>query len=159
MTALQLMPETIFTDFESSTQNALRTVFLTSELKGCYFHFGRCIWRNVQKLGLQTTYSRDRNVYRFGRRAVSLPLVPVQHIEDVWLSALEDAPLEDDRVLKFADYVTDYWVEGNQGRHMWNHHNTVGPRTTNHKIAKVFGAPHPNIFKIVSFFKAEQAYV
>lgn len=57
-----------------------------------------------------------------------------------------------------------YWLECSQGRHMLNHPNTKGPRTTNNlegwqgKILQILGTPHPNISKMITIFKIKQAY-
>ncbi|XP_050406180.1 uncharacterized protein LOC126821734 [Patella vulgata] len=158
---VNLNPGHVFTDFEVSMQNAVRTVLPRSELKGCFFHFGQCIWRNAQKYGLQADFSRVPEINKIVKQAAALPLIPIQQVEDVWLHALDDAPLQDARVLQFADYVTEFWVEGQHGRMMWNHFHTEGPRTTNHvegwhsKITSIIATPHPNIFKLVAFFKNE----
>lgn len=37
----------IFSDFEASAINAVSTIFPTSIVKGCYFHFTQSIWRKV----------------------------------------------------------------------------------------------------------------
>ena len=59
-------------------------------------------------------FYRDNDIVRiFVRRAAVLPLVPPELVEDVWFNAIEDI---DDIVINttaFADYVTKYWVEGN----------------------------------------------
>ena len=77
--------------------------------------------------------------------------------------ALED--LEDDDTntptLAFTDYITSYWVESN--RHIWNHYQTDGPRTTNHlegwhsKLKKHLQHPHPSIFNLIKLLKHEEA--
>ena len=59
-------------------------------------------------------FYRDNDIVRlFVRRAAVLPLVPPELVEDVWFNAIEE---RDDIVINttaFADYVTEYWVEGN----------------------------------------------
>lgn len=40
-------PPWIMLDFESSALVAVKEVFPTTELKGCYFHFTQCIFRKV----------------------------------------------------------------------------------------------------------------
>ncbi len=108
-------------------------------------------------------YRDNPDIARLVRRAIALPLVPVNCVGDVWWEALEDAP-RGANVTRFKDYVTTFWVEGDHGRSMWNHFNTVGPRTTNHvegwhRKLSLFLQSHPNIFKMVDFFKQEQSYV
>jgi len=53
-----LNPETITIDFE---QAALNSISLTTAVHGCFFHFGQCLWRNLQSLGLQDWYLEPEN--------------------------------------------------------------------------------------------------
>ncbi|XP_048248930.1 uncharacterized protein LOC125378113 [Haliotis rufescens] len=145
---LHLRPRTIFTDFEKAVQNAVRHVF-DCELKGCLFHYRQAVWRNVQKCGLQSAFANNLDVNLFVRRASALPLLRPEDIEDFWFNALEAANMADPSISKLADYVTEQWVEG-EDRNMWNHFDTLGPRTTNHvegwhaRINKMT-TNHPNI--------------
>jgi hypothetical protein len=84
-----------------------------------------------QKLGLATAYRDNDNIRLFARRAAVLPLVPPELVEDVWFNALEDSEEIAINMTAFADYVTEYWVEGNN-RQQWNHFDNEGPRTNNH---------------------------
>ncbi|ESO89845.1 hypothetical protein LOTGIDRAFT_164533 [Lottia gigantea] len=69
--------------------------------------------------------------------------------------------MEDPSIAKFADYVTEQWVEG-EDIHMRNHFHTVGPRTTNHvegwhaRMNKMT-TNHPSIFRFTTLIKAKQA--
>ena len=154
---LQLAPTTIFMDFETAAQNAVRTVFTGITVKGCFFHYTQAIWRKttlVYKSPTETTTTFDN----FVRRAAVLPLVPMDLIEDVWFNALnvlEDIDIPANTTT-FTDYATTQWIDGD--RQVWNHFNTDGPRTTNHiegwhnKLKKVSHA-HPNIYTLISTFK------
>ena len=158
---IHLRPVAMFTDFEQAAQNAARTVF-NCNLKGCMFHYRQAIWRNAQKCGLQTLFNTDPSVNRLIRHASALPLIHPRDIDDVWLNALENADLDDARIVRFSDYVTEQWVEAD-GRLVWNHFHTIGSRTTNHlegwhsKLNKA-GPNHPNIFKFVDLIKKEQCH-
>jgi hypothetical protein len=59
------------------------------------------------------------------------PPTSTNDLEDVWFHVIEDLEEADTNTptLAFTDHVT-YWVERN--RHLWNHYQTDGPRTTNH---------------------------
>jgi hypothetical protein len=65
-------------------------------------------------------------------------------------------------VTKFADYVTETWVEG-QSFSTWNHFDTEGPRTTNHvegwhgKVNKICRHAHPNIYAMLTLLQSMQA--
>jgi hypothetical protein len=42
-------------------------VYPNTKLTGCLFHFGQCVWRRLQSLGLSTAYSTD-NIFRYAIR-------------------------------------------------------------------------------------------
>ena len=100
--------------------------------KVCFFHYTQCIWRKVQDTGLQVPYKENNDINKLVRRTAVLPLLPVNDLENVWFYALEDLEEADTNTstLAFTDYITSYWAESN--RHLWNHYQTDGPRTTNH---------------------------
>ncbi|KAK3088597.1 hypothetical protein FSP39_021128, partial [Pinctada imbricata] len=159
---LPLRPLEFFADFENAARKAIKTVFPSTELRGCFFHFTQCIWRKTQSLGLAVPYKEDQDIQRFIRRAAVLPLIPIRHVEDVWFNALEEIEDHHLDVTRFADYVTDYWIENHQPAE-WNHFNTEGPRTTNNiegwhsRINKKLTHGHPNIFTVVDLLQKEQA--
>jgi hypothetical protein len=160
---LVLTPETVLMDFEAAAQNAVETAFPLTTLKGCFFHYGQCIWRKVQECGLVVRFKNDDTVKRLVKRAAVLPHVPVHLVEDVWLFALEQNDELSPAIVKFKDYVTETWVEGHRGRRMWNHYDTEGPRTTNNvegwhsKLKKLCQHAHPNVFVMVKLLQGIQA--
>ena len=158
---IRLQPTTIFMDFEVAAQNAARRTF-QCQMKGCMFHFRQAIWKSAQRHGLQAAFQDNPDVRQFVRRAAALPLLRLCDIDDFWLNALQDVDIDIPGVSPFADYVTEFWVEGGE-RLMWSHFDTVGPRTTNHvegwhsKLNNV-AASHPNMFKLINIIKSEQSF-
>ena len=53
---LILNPRLITVDFEQSCLKPLQNVFPGSEVKGCNFHFNKCIFRKITDLGWQQQY-------------------------------------------------------------------------------------------------------
>ncbi|XP_069118596.1 uncharacterized protein [Argopecten irradians] len=155
---LQLNPNTVLLDLETAAQNAIRSVFPAATLKGCFFHFTQCIWRKAQQTGLQQLYADNDDIRRLLRQAAALPLVPLNHIEDVWFHALndlEDADVPHDTTA-FTDYVITQWIVRDQP--LWNHFESKGPRITNHvegwynKLKKKVEHSHPYIYSIIRVF-------
>ena len=159
---LQLALQKFFIDFETATRNIAQRAFKHATLKSCFFHYTQCIWRNTQKLGLTIAYRDNDNVRLFVRRASVLPLVPPELVEDVWLNALEDSEEIAINTTAFADYATEYWVQGNN-RQQWNHFDNEDPRTNNHlegrhsKLKKHINHVHPNIFVLTELHQKTQA--
>ena len=124
-------------DFECASRNAATDTFPTAELYGCLFHYLKTIWRKTQEGGLQTAYKDIPDVTKLVRRAACLPLLPLNKVEDFWLS--------------------------HRRIHQWNHYQTEGPRTNNHlegwhnKLKKKVGITHRTIYKLIDDFKKEQA--
>lgn len=85
-------------------------------------------------------------------------MVPSDEVEDVWFQSLHDLENVDTDIntARFTDYVTKYC-------HLWNHYNTVGPRTTNNlegwhsKIKKIVQTPHPSIYKLTKLSQRQEA--
>jgi len=101
-------PTTMFLDHEVAIRNAAYTVFPGINIKGCFFHYTQCIWRNAQKHGLQIVYKENDDIQLLVRRAAVLPLLPLNTIEDYWLNAPEDIDDADTNIstLGFTDYFT-----------------------------------------------------
>ncbi len=164
---LQFLPATVFIDFESAVINTVTQLFPEARIRGCLFHFAQAIWRNVQKAGLTVRYKDDEAFNRVVRRALALPLLPPEQVEDVWMAALNEIADDDDSAMCFNDYVTTTWVDPLAARYpveMWSHFETLdGIRTTNHleswhhKMKKELDRPHPNIFRAIELFKEQQS--
>ena len=51
-----LNPDTVTTDYEVATINALQEVFPDTHEHGCLYHLSLCVYRRVQANGLQQSY-------------------------------------------------------------------------------------------------------
>jgi hypothetical protein len=102
----------IHCDFELALVQAISFSFQEIKIFGCYFHYCQSIYRQVNALGLTTLYKIDREIYRWIRLAMSLPLAPVNQVENLWMQLLENKPegyffdiLK--KIEEFADYMTN----------------------------------------------------
>ncbi|KAL5014241.1 hypothetical protein ScPMuIL_008511 [Solemya velum] len=59
---IRLQPTTLFLDYEVAIRNAATQVFPGINIKGCFFHYTQCIWRNAQKHGLQVPYKDNDDI-------------------------------------------------------------------------------------------------
>ena len=48
--------------------------------RGCAFHFGRAVWRNIQAVSLQIPYTTDDGVNHICRKSLALPFLPANEI-------------------------------------------------------------------------------
>jgi hypothetical protein len=138
-------PDSIMVDFETASINAFRDHFPNADLQGCLFHFGQCIWRKIQELGLQAWYNEPG-----GENALSikqfnaLAFVPINLVPDAFNALVDSLDDELDQLLAdFLLYFQTTWIGIVQrGRRrnptfpiaLWNVHGRVAddlPRTNN----------------------------
>jgi hypothetical protein len=79
-------PKYWLTDFEQSTFAAVRNTFPDIVHKGCYFHFTKAIWTQVQKKGLAGDYNTNIALNELVRSLKVMPMVPKESIADAMLS-------------------------------------------------------------------------
>ena len=108
---LILDPRVITVDFEQSCLKSLQNVFPGCEVKGCNFHFKKCIFRKIIDLGWQQQYYESSiddpySIAALYQKTCALAFVPVSNINQLWCAIIYDF----DRVPgahQFFDYVTD----------------------------------------------------
>ena len=47
---------------------------------GCLFHFGQCIWHQIQSLGLRKKYLEDKSFHFNVKKLIALAFVPVSDV-------------------------------------------------------------------------------
>ena len=63
---------------------------------------------------------------------------------------------------EFMDYFVDNYFEGSFPIELWNHYDTVGPRTNNNlegynnKLKTHVSRAHPSIFKSIELFQTQE---
>ena len=56
-----ILLESFRIDFENGMKKAVKNVFPGVQVSGCFFHFKKAIWTNVQNLGLTSHFNQDVN--------------------------------------------------------------------------------------------------
>ncbi|CAF4631856.1 unnamed protein product, partial [Rotaria sp. Silwood2] len=74
---------------------------------GWLFHFGQCLWREVQSLGLQNKYTNDDKFRINVKKLMGLAFVPVGDVLKAYSSLINDFDDEDYLLL---DYFERVWV-------------------------------------------------
>ena len=77
-------------NFEVASRNAIQAVLPLTIAKACFCHYAQCIWRKTQSCGLMSSYKQYDNVKKLERRAAVLPLIPIQQMENMWFTDLEE---------------------------------------------------------------------
>ena len=113
-------PVTLTMDFEMAIIQSAKTLFPEAEIFGCNYHFNQCLWRRVQDCGLAPAYKENEEIRLHIRMCSALAHVPLELIDDAWLSIQESTP-EDEKLRVFYDYVVDQWLENEHiQREVWN---------------------------------------
>ena len=76
-------------DYEVAAIQALKSIFPSCKISGCFYHFTQYLWKKIQELGLAVDYKNNEEVRRM---CTSLALIPVDNVEDGWLCIKETAP-------------------------------------------------------------------
>lgn len=86
---------------------------------------------------------------------MSLTVLPAFAVPLVW-NWLRQPPVSSDpvtsaKVIAFATYVEQTWINGDYPPSLWSHYDNTGPRTTNiaegwhNSLNSRFGMPHPSL--------------
>lgn len=79
-----LRPEIVITDFEIAAINIFKTFFPSVEMKGCLFHLGQNIIKNVRTNGFITQFRENEYYKIFIRALICLAFIPEESICDVF---------------------------------------------------------------------------
>ena len=83
---------------------------------GCWFHFTKAIYENVQKLGLSKLYMRNHDFSMWIRKIMALPYHPVEEIASVYHSleipSIGINEAERELILKFRKHFHRTWLIG-----------------------------------------------
>ncbi|CAF4363303.1 unnamed protein product [Rotaria sp. Silwood2] len=167
-------PESILTDFEAATLKSVHMLFPNVLHKGCLFHFGQCVWRQIQSCGLTKKYHGDTHFDKNVKRLIALAFVPLVDV----VKALELLENEfDDDADEFMYYFEKTWIgeckRRGTGRkrpqfshELWNVYDRVIndlPRSNNaiegwhNAFANRVAIAHPTIPKLTNKIIQEQS--
>ncbi|CAC5397336.1 unnamed protein product [Mytilus coruscus] len=154
---LTLQPEVFHIDFECAMHTAVTKTFSAASISCCRFHLGQSWWRKIQ-LGLSADYKdRDSDFGKWLTHFFGLAYLPTDKIEECFIELIADAP-SDDKCMKFADYILEFYTDGNSRfpPTIWasppdpeEKRTTNGAESFHAHLNEQFYASHPNIFVFV----------
>ena len=165
---LTFSPARFQLDFEPAALKAIVEVFPQAEVKGCNFHFGQCLWRKVQGVGLQRFYSQP-GIKKTVRSIAALAFVPENDIDEAWQAIEAESPRAGSEGFEelevFKQYFVTNWLENAtlHPRRLWNHFRNYNVRTTNHleawhrAVNHLVGRAHVNISEVIKHLQAQEA--
>lgn len=75
-------PERVQVDFKMAMIQAIKSVWPSVKVTGCYFHFVQCIVRKMQTLGLMTLFCDGDAVVKYVMQVIAgLPLAKINDLE------------------------------------------------------------------------------
>ncbi|CAF3482734.1 unnamed protein product [Rotaria sp. Silwood2] len=165
-----LNPRLITVDFEQGCLKSLQNIFPNSELKGCNFHFNKCIFKKITDLGWQQQYYLSSNddlhsVLALYQKTCALAFMPVNSIDQLWCNIMDNFDHIPD-AHHFFDYVTDTWIDPDAlfPKKLWNYYSFHGLRTNNglegwhHRLNSNVGATNPNLFLVLEEIKKDYIF-
>ncbi|CAF3849720.1 unnamed protein product [Rotaria sp. Silwood1] len=81
---LELKPDFVLTDFEKGSINAVKSEFSSAQSKGCHFHLGQAVYRQVQDAGLTQKYGTDEKFSLLIRHIPALAFLSPLEIPDAF---------------------------------------------------------------------------
>ncbi|QQP52192.1 Uncharacterized protein FKW44_004253 [Caligus rogercresseyi] len=171
----EIVPISITIDFERAAINEIKNVFPEAKIYGCFFHFGQCLWRKLQGLGLQNWYKNENNQHII-KKFQALAFLPPDTVHDVFNQLINSINDETDEILSdFLQYFETTWLgivqRGRRRRptfdiDLWNVFERMErnlPRTNNsvegwhnafHMRLQIC---HPTLQKLLQKIRLEQA--
>jgi hypothetical protein len=115
--SLELNPEFVLTDFEKGSINAVKSEFPGAQSKGCHFHLGQSVYRQVQDAGLATTYGNDETFSLLIRHIPALAFLNPLEIPDAFDEIKDLLPSDAEPIIRWFE---DNYVHGKIKRLMRN---------------------------------------
>ncbi|CAG8657787.1 3735_t:CDS:1, partial [Scutellospora calospora] len=81
---IDLQPQIILTDFESTAINAVQLEFDNVQSKGCHFHLAQSVYHKVQNCGLSSRYDTNEPFSLLIRHIPALAFLPYNEIPDAF---------------------------------------------------------------------------
>ena len=102
---LEMKPEIVMLDFEHEAINAFGFHFPFAQIKACFFHLGQSFYRRLCAEGLKEQYKADLELKKWIKKIICLALVPIDQVENCFMTLCENKPDYGDKIENFADYI------------------------------------------------------
>ncbi|KAL4149879.1 hypothetical protein QTP88_003730 [Uroleucon formosanum] len=167
----RLMPKMFQLDFEITMFNTIKNKYPDAQIRGCFFHYTRAIYRKVVDVCLRNGYvssEGDPQIKILVRRISALPLVPMEQLDNLWLIIESEKPDNNQKVEEFLNYFVETRLDDltpRFSRYIWNHWNNTDRRTTNdlegwhYALNKAASRNHPRLFQFTVILRKEHAKI
>ena len=169
-------PPNVMVDFERASMNAIKNLFPTTTLHGCFFHLCQNTYRSITQNGLKTLDDENEKFSQQIRTLPALAFLPVADVIPTFEQIKIQFPAEGEPVLNYFEenyigvrshlsrprkipkFDIPLWnVNTNtlQGQHRTN--NIV--EGWNNRFSSLINCHHPNFWKFLRGLTKEQSYV
>jgi len=77
---VDLEPQSILSDFELASFQAVRDTFPQTDIVGCFFHLAQAVWRKIQTSGLYETYTTNDEARTKLKSLLALAFLPEERV-------------------------------------------------------------------------------
>ncbi|CAF1103796.1 unnamed protein product [Rotaria sp. Silwood1] len=169
-------PPNVMIDFERASMNAIKSLFPTSNLNGCFFHLCQNIYRAVIRFGLKTLYSENEDFAQQIRCLPALAFLPITDVIPTFEQIKSQFPAEGEPVLTYFEenyigvktrlsrprkapkFDIELWNVNTNTLHGQHRTNNV-VEGWNNRFSSLLNCSHPNFWKFLKGLKKEQSYV
>ena len=97
-------------DYEQAAIKAIKKNFPEVVINGCYFHFGQCLWRNLQSQGLQAWCRDVENAFLI-KQIQAHAFAPPEDVCSLFNDFVQSLDLQTDEILNdFLVYFETTWL-------------------------------------------------
>ncbi|CAF1103817.1 unnamed protein product [Rotaria sordida] len=173
MNNIGLNPKFITIDFEQAAIIAIKLIFPNAIIKGCNFHFNKCIYSKLQDLGFQSAFINKKssdlneiNIRNLYKKTCALAFMPPQEIGKLWVTIMDEYQ-DIENIEGFYDYVTNTWIDDDAlfDYVLWNYYNFKSLRTNNHVEGwhhrlnnDLNNVVHPHFYLFIRAIQNDYAY-
>ncbi|CAF1124278.1 unnamed protein product, partial [Didymodactylos carnosus] len=84
-----------------------KTMFPNVLHKGCLFHFGQCVWRQIQTQGLSMKYQHDEHFRLNVKKLIALAFVPIVDVVEGFVLVAGEFDDDADEVVEYFEKI---WI-------------------------------------------------
>ena len=101
-------------DFEAASRSAAEQIWANLLVRGCFSHYCRAVFKNLQKKGLSGLYSSNKEFRTWAKKIMAIPLLPANLIPEAFATLLSQ-PFSDleatdlGNITKFKAYIRKQW--------------------------------------------------
>jgi hypothetical protein len=98
---------------------------------------GQSLFRKIAEIGLKKQYQEDEYLKKFVKKIISLALVPIDKVQDVFVELCEFEKPDYEQIDIFLDFMTETYIDPDQALfpiETWNQYDDTDYKRTNNDI-------------------------